>query len=95
MKPKKNPAPNQEKRRVTQADLARLAGVSAGVVSAALYDSAKGVIRVSPAVVKKIKALAKQEGYTPNHAARQPGRILHADPTTASVERLLPKHNKK
>ena len=65
------PPRDQKKRRITQADLARLAGVSPGVVSAALYGSAKGVIRVSPSVVKKIRDLAKQEGYTPNHAARQ------------------------
>lgn len=63
--------PNQVKHRVTQADLARLAGVSPGVVSAALHNGAKGKIRVSPAVVKKIKELAKQEGYVPNYAARQ------------------------
>lgn len=59
------------KRRITQADIARLAGVSKGAVSASLHGSGKGNIRVSPATVKKIRGLAKKEGYIPNQAARQ------------------------
>lgn len=53
------------------ADIAKLAGVSRGVVSVALHGSTKGNIRVGPSTVEKIKALAKELGYIPNQAARQ------------------------
>ena len=62
---------NHKKSRVTLADIAKLAGVSRGVVSVALHGSERGNIRVSPATVEKIKALAKELRYIPNLAARQ------------------------
>jgi DNA-binding LacI/PurR family transcriptional regulator len=68
---KKCSEPSPKKRRVTQADIARQFGVTPGVVSVSLHGSPNGKIRVSPALVKKIKALAKKEGYIPNQAARQ------------------------
>ncbi|MFA5688843.1 MAG: LacI family DNA-binding transcriptional regulator [Kiritimatiellales bacterium] len=60
-----------EKKRVTLATIAKMAGVSTAVVSATLHCSKKGTIRVSAATEKKIKAIAKKEGYIPNQAARQ------------------------
>ncbi len=89
-----------KKNRVTLADIARTAGVSTAVVSVALHGSAKGNIRVSPAMVKKIKALAKKERYIPNQAARQLslqrsktwGILCDSMPTELNASRLALLH---
>ncbi|MEI8206739.1 MAG: LacI family DNA-binding transcriptional regulator [Kiritimatiellales bacterium] len=94
------PSSSKQKKRVTQADIARMTGVSTAVVSVALHGSAKGNIRVSPAVVKKIKALAKKEKYIPNQAARQLslqhskmwGILCDSRPTELNASRLALLH---
>lgn len=52
--------------RATLKDVARAAGVSASTVSRAL----KNDLRISPAVTKRIKQIAKQVGYIPDITAR-------------------------
>lgn len=58
------------RRRATQADVARLAGVSAAVVSSVLSEGAAGNIRVSPETEARVRAAVKELGYVPNIVAR-------------------------
>ena len=52
-------------------DIARLAGVSRPAVSAVLSGTGKGNIVVSEKTAAKIRRIAKQLNFHPNHAARQ------------------------
>ena len=61
--------PPSVKKRITQADLARLTGVSQAVVSAVLNDNFKN-IGVSPVVAKRIRLKAESLGYRVNSGAR-------------------------
>ena len=59
-----------EARRPTQADVARLAGVSRGTVSVVLNDRRDGPIQVSEETRQRILAAAQNLGYAPNPAAQ-------------------------
>lgn len=56
--------------RITITDIARAAGVSHQLVSAALRSPASGSVRVATATAERIRALATELGYRPNMAAR-------------------------
>ena len=55
-------------RRATIADVARLAGVHPGTVSRALNSRTEG--QVNPETIRRVRAAARQLGYTPNSIAR-------------------------
>ncbi|HEV7185351.1 MAG: LacI family DNA-binding transcriptional regulator [Actinomycetales bacterium] len=55
-------------RRATIADVARLAGVHPGTVSRALNSGTEG--QVNPETIRRVRAAARQLGYTPNSIAR-------------------------
>jgi len=56
--------------RITITDIARAAGVSHQLVSAALRSPPSGSVRVAPVTAERIRALAAELGYRPNMAAR-------------------------
>jgi LacI family transcriptional regulator len=58
-------------KRVRMVDIARLAGVSRPAVSAVLSGTGKGNIIVSEKTAAKIRRIAQQLNFHPNHAARQ------------------------
>ena len=60
----------RKKRRPTQADVARLAGVSPAVVSTVLNDNDRGSVRVGPETVERVKNAVMTLGYVPNPVAR-------------------------
>lgn len=62
------------KRRVTQADVARLAGVSTAVVSAILNPNSKSGVRVSHETADRVREVVRQLGYTPNPIAQSLAR---------------------
>lgn len=62
------------RRRVTQADIARHAGVSTAVVSLVLNDSANGSVRIAKATQERVRESMRELGYVPNTAARQLAR---------------------
>ncbi len=63
------------RRRATQADVARLAGVDRSVVSAVVNgDRAKGRIGMSQQTRERVWNAVRELGYTPNVAARQLAR---------------------
>ena len=57
-------------RRVTQAEVARQAGVSAAVVSAVLNPNSKTGIRVGKETAGRVRAVVQKLGYTPNPIAQ-------------------------
>ena len=61
-------------RRVSQADVARHAGVSPGVVSAVVNDRFDGLIRISDATRDRVRGAIRELGYIPNVAARNLAR---------------------
>ncbi|WP_284292892.1 LacI family DNA-binding transcriptional regulator [Luteimicrobium album] len=58
------------RRRPTQADVARQAGVSVSIVSAVINDRQYGNIRVSDATRQRVRKAVQELGYAPNLAAR-------------------------
>lgn len=62
------------RRRPTQADVARLAGVSPAIVSAVVNDRPAGTIRVSEATRQRVSDAVRRLGYVPNVAARNLAR---------------------
>ncbi|SDT31240.1 LacI family DNA-binding transcriptional regulator [Microlunatus soli] len=60
--------------RVSQADVARAAKVSAGIVSSVINDRDYGSIRVSDATRERVWAAVRELGYVPNLAARSLAR---------------------
>jgi DNA-binding LacI/PurR family transcriptional regulator len=63
-------APSNGSRRATQADVARHAGVSTGIVSAVVNDRQYGNIRISERTRQRVLASIRDLGYSPNIAAR-------------------------
>lgn len=61
-------------RRVSQADVARHAGVSAGIVSSVINGRDYGSIRVSEATRERVLAAVRELGYVPDIAARNLAR---------------------
>ena len=61
-------------RRVTQADIAKHAGVSTAVVSLVLNGIANGKVRISDATQQRVRNSMQELGYVPNTAARQLAR---------------------
>jgi LacI family transcriptional regulator len=57
-------------KRPTQADVARLAGVSRATVSYVLNDRTDGRIPITPQTRQRVEAAAVELGYTPNALAR-------------------------
>ena len=64
----RGPKPTDETTRVTQADVARRAGVSISVVSREL--SGDPGLRARPETRERIQRAVQELGYTPSHAAR-------------------------
>lgn len=62
------------RRRPTQADVARLAGVSPAIVSAVINGRPAGNIRVSEATGQRVRDAVQRLGYVPNVAARNLAR---------------------
>lgn len=58
------------KRRPTQADVARLAGVSPAVVSTVLTGNDSGSVRVGADTVERVRNAVRELGYVPNPVAR-------------------------
>jgi DNA-binding LacI/PurR family transcriptional regulator len=58
------------RRRPTQADVARRAGVSVSIVSAVINDRQYGNIRISDATRARVRDAVQELGYAPNLAAR-------------------------
>lgn len=65
---------NDARRRPTQADVARLAGVSPAIVSAVVNSRPAGNIRVSEATGQRVRDAVRRLGYVPNVAARNLAR---------------------
>ncbi|SNY49880.1 transcriptional regulator, LacI family [Pseudooceanicola antarcticus] len=65
---------SNKKRRVTQADVARRAGVSTAVVSATLNPNSATGVRVSQDTAKRVRAVMRELGYTPNPIAQSLAR---------------------
>ena len=61
-------------RRVSQSDVARAAGVSAGIVSSVINGRDYGSIRVSEATKQRVLEAVRDLGYVPNLAARNLAR---------------------
>lgn len=61
-------------RRTSQADVAKRAGVSPGVVSAVINNRDYGSIRISDATRERVHAAVRELGYLPNLAARNLAR---------------------
>lgn len=59
------------KRRIRQADVARLAGVSQATVSSVLNNKTDGDVRVSPETTQRIWEAMRKLGYVANPAARR------------------------
>ncbi len=57
-------------RRITQADVARQAGVSTAVVSAILNPNSKGGVRVGKETAERVREVVRQLGYAPNPIAQ-------------------------
>lgn len=62
------------RRKITQADVAKHAGVSTGIVSSVINDRSYGSIRVSDATRDRVWASVRELGYVPNIAARNLAR---------------------
>lgn len=62
-------------------DIAKAAGVSAGTVSFVLNNTHQER-RISPATVKKVRAIARELGYLPNIAARN---LRSSDPVNRQI----------
>ena len=62
------------RRKITQADVARHAGVSTGIVSSVVNDRDYGSIRVSEATRDRVRQAIRELGYVPNIAARNLAR---------------------
>lgn len=60
-----------KKRRPTQADIAKVAGVSSAVVSLVINGRTNGKIRISEVTQERVLAAIREYGYAPNLAARQ------------------------
>ncbi len=67
------PTPDTPTRKVTLADVSRLAGCSKGVVSA-VVNGARGNIAASPATRERVLAAARRLGYRPNFASQSLAR---------------------
>lgn len=61
-------------RRVTQADIAKHAGVSTAVVSLVLNNSANGSVKISEQTQQRVREAIQELRYVPNTAARQLAR---------------------
>lgn len=61
---------SKRRKRPTQADVARRAGVSTSVVSSVLNGRQYGNIRVSQGTIERVHAAMSELGYAPNLAAR-------------------------
>lgn len=59
------------KRRPTQSDIARAAGVSPAVVSLVINGRTNGKIKISKVTQSRVRAAIRDLGYVPNMAARQ------------------------
>lgn len=59
------------RRRVSQADVARVAGVSTGIVSSVINNKSYGSIRVSDATRERVLAAVRELGYVPDPVARR------------------------
>lgn len=68
------PSGASRRRKATQADVARHAGVSPSVVSAVLNGQSTGAIRVSEATRERVRESIRELGYVPNVAARNLAR---------------------
>jgi DNA-binding LacI/PurR family transcriptional regulator len=62
------------RRKITQADVARHAGVSTGIVSSVVNGRDYGSIRVSDATRDRVRQSVRELGYVPNIAARNLAR---------------------
>jgi DNA-binding LacI/PurR family transcriptional regulator len=62
------------RRKITQADVARHAGVSTGIVSSVINGRDYGSIRVSDATRDRVRESVRELGYVPNIAARNLAR---------------------
>ncbi|WP_171060603.1 LacI family DNA-binding transcriptional regulator [Poseidonocella sp. HB161398] len=62
------------RRRVTQADVARLAGVSTAVVSAILNPNSATGVRVSQETAERVRKAVRELGYSPNLVAQSLAR---------------------
>ena len=58
------------KRRPTQVDVARQAGVSPAVVSTVLNGAGRGSVRVGPEAAARVRQAVRELGYVPNPVAR-------------------------
>lgn len=63
--------PYARRTRVSQADVAKEAGVSPGVVSAIVNDKSYGSIRISDATKDRVLAVVERLGYVPDPVARR------------------------
>lgn len=77
-------------RRPSQVDVARRAGVSAGVVSAVINDRNYGSIRISDATRERVRAAVRELGYVPNLAARNLARGSSRLIGVFTFEKLFP-----
>lgn len=59
------------RRRVSQADVARAAGVSPALVSVVVNNRTDGPIRISPATRERVQQVIDELGYVPDPAARR------------------------
>ncbi len=59
------------RRRVSQADVARAAGVSPALVSVVVNNRTDGPIRISPATRERVQRIIDELGYVPDPAARR------------------------
>jgi DNA-binding LacI/PurR family transcriptional regulator len=64
------PAEGARRRRPTQTDVARRAGVSVSIVSSVINDRQYGNIRISESTRERVRAAIRELGYAPNLAAR-------------------------
>lgn len=65
-----DPGANPRRRRPTQTDVARRAGVSVSIVSSVLNDRQYGNIRISESTRERVRTAIRELGYAPNLAAR-------------------------
>jgi len=77
-------------RRPTQADVARHAGVSAGIVSSVVNDRQYGNIRISDRTRQRVQDSIRELGYSPNIAARNLARGANKLLGVFSWQRLFP-----
>lgn len=78
------------RRRPTQADVARAAGVSVSIVSAVINNRQYGNIRISEATRERVRRAIQDMGYAPNLAARGLARGTNDLIGIFTFERLFP-----